>query len=554
MWTQEHLDAFAAAKAALSDAVLLAHPDPKAAIALTTDASDTAVGAVLSQGPFASPAPLAFFSKKLSAAEKNYSAFDKELLAVYLAVRHFRHYLEGRVFTVYTDHKPLVGAISNNSDRSPRQSRHLSYVSEFTTDFKHLPGKQNVVADALSRLDVSTISTPPVGLTLVELAAAQAAEQADMESSGSLEFSRVPFGGDGVLLWSDVSQGRPRPWIPPSFRRRVFLLLHGVHHPGARTTIRDVSARYVWKSMRSDLRLWTRQCLECQRAKVGRHTRAPLHRRPPPDRRFGSLHVDLVGPLPESRGCRYLFTVIDRFTRWIEAVPLASMTAEDCGRALVDSWVSRYGVPSDLVSDQGRQFISSLWRHLMSTLGIEASTTTAYHPQANGMVERFHRTLKERLMARQAGADWTDHLSPVLMGLRASLREDSLASPADLVFGSPLRLPGAFFEQEPPTSSTPDEFVQDLRLRLAAVVPHPVPFHQAKSSSGFLPASLMSARAVFLRVDAVRRPLEPPYEGPFEVLHRTAKTFTIRRGLKDVVVSVDHLKPCLLYTSDAADE
>ena len=151
-------------------------------------------------------------------------------------------------------------------------------------------------------------------------------------------------------------------------------------------------------------------------------------------------------------------------------------------------------------------------------------------------------------MARQAGADWADHLSPVLMGLRASLREDSLTSPADLVFGSPLRLPGAFFEQESPTSSSPDEFVQDLRLRLAAVVPHPVPFHQAKSPSGFLPAALMSARAVFLRVDAVRRPLEPPYEGPFEVLHRTTKTFTIRRGLKDVVVSVDRLKPA--FSSD----
>ena len=197
------------------------------------------------------------------------------------------------------------------------------------------------MADALSRLDISAVASTPVGLNLAELAAAQAAEMSELGSSGSLEFSRVPF-----------------------------LLVHGVHCPGARTTIRDVAARYAWKSMRSDLRLWTRQCQDCQRAKIGRHVHAPLQCRPPPDRRFGSLHVDLVGPLPESRGCRYLFTIIDPFTRWIEALPMASMTAEDCGRALIDSWISCYGVPSDLVSDRGRQFISSLWRHLMNTLGI----------------------------------------------------------------------------------------------------------------------------------------------------------------------------------------
>ena len=285
--------------------------------------------------------------------------------------------------------------------------------------------------------------------------------------------------------------------------------------------------------MRADLRQWTRQCESCQRAKVSRHVHSPLQRRPPPDRRFGSLHVDLVGPLPESRGHRYLFTVVDRFTRWMEAIPLKTMTAEDCGRALVDGWVSRYGVPTDLVSDRGRQFVSSLWRHLMLTLGISASSTTSYHPQANGMVERFHRTLKERLMARHAGPNWMDHLSPVLMGLRASIREDSLTSPAELVFGAPFRLPGVIFDQDSPSAPDLDEFVRTLRARLSQVLPHPVQYHSRESGS--LPKSLWSAKMVFLRVDAVRRPLEPPYEGPFLVISRGPKT-------------------CLLYTSDAADE
>ena len=157
------------------------------------------------------------------------------------------------------------------------------------------------------------------------------------------------------------------------------------------------------------------------------------------------------------------------------------------------------------------------------------------------MVERFHRTLKERLMARQAGPSWMDHLSVVLMGIRASIREDSLVSPAELVFGAPFRLPGAVFDTAQDSQWNVEEFVRTLRSHLASLAPHPVLYH--RTETGSVPRSLLAASAVFLRIDAVRRPLEPPYEGPFEVLLRGPKTFTIRRGSKDVVVSVDRLKP-----------
>ena len=153
-WDSVHVAAFSDAKERLAAAVRLAHPDPAAAVALTTDASDLAVGAVLSQGPHSQP--LGFFSKKLSDTEKKYSAFDKELLAMYLAVKHFRPYLDGRQFPIFTDHKPLCGAITSAAERSPRQTRHLSYVSEFTTDICHVAGCANVVADTLSRPAISS--------------------------------------------------------------------------------------------------------------------------------------------------------------------------------------------------------------------------------------------------------------------------------------------------------------------------------------------------------------------------------------------------------------
>ena len=135
-------------------------PDPAASLALTTDASLVAVGGVLTHdGP--DGAPIAFFSKKLSPAETKYSAFDRELLGVYLAIKHFRHMLEGRQFTVWTDHKPLCGALASSAEKSPRQTRHLSYISEFSTDIKHVAGASNVVADVLSRPPSSLLPAAP---------------------------------------------------------------------------------------------------------------------------------------------------------------------------------------------------------------------------------------------------------------------------------------------------------------------------------------------------------------------------------------------------------
>ena len=150
-WGKEQRTAFKHAKQALSDATLLVHPNTKAVTSVTCDASGTAIGASLDQLIDGEWKPLAFFSRKLSHAKLKYSAFDRELLAIYLSIKHFRYFLEGRQFTVYTDHLPLTTAITSTADRSPRQTRQLSYIAEFTTDIRHLPGKTNVVADALSR-------------------------------------------------------------------------------------------------------------------------------------------------------------------------------------------------------------------------------------------------------------------------------------------------------------------------------------------------------------------------------------------------------------------
>ena len=126
-------------------------------------------------------------------------------------------------------------------------------------------------------------------------------------------------------LLCDTSMGPPRPVLPTSWTRTVFDKIHGLSHSGVRPTQKAIAQRFVWNGMKRDIRKWCKECPDCQASKIHRHTRSPLTERLPPSNRFCSLHVDLVGPLPESQGMTYLFTIIDRFTRWPELLFLTLM-------------------------------------------------------------------------------------------------------------------------------------------------------------------------------------------------------------------------------------
>src|SRR5699024_6870662 len=140
--------------------------------------SEKAIGAVLEQVVDNQRQPLGFFSRKFPTTESSMAPFDKELTAIFRAIKHFEHMLEGRRFTIYTDHKPIISAMSNSTQKSPKQLRQLSYISEFSTDIRHIKGAHNIVADALSRIEVDAISQP---LDLARLAQEQLADQVEMD-------------------------------------------------------------------------------------------------------------------------------------------------------------------------------------------------------------------------------------------------------------------------------------------------------------------------------------------------------------------------------------
>ena len=316
-WSNDLEEAFATAKEALAQATMLAHPHADKPIALTVDASGAAIGAVLEQ-ILGSWKPVAFFSRKLRAAEQKYSAFDCELLAAYLAIRHFRYFLEGRSFVLFTDHKPLTFAISKTSDPwSSRQQRHLTYTSEFTTDVRHIGGKNNIVADTLSRGEISAITSPHPGVDYNAMVAAQRTDEGITvrTATTSLVIRDVTLGNNGELICCDISTGRHRPLVPDTWQHTVFNAVHGLSHPSIRTTKKMVAAKFVWPGLQKQVGIWAKACLRCQAAKVHRHTTAPLDQFTPATRRFDHIHVDIVGPLPPSQNYRFLLTVVDRFTR-----------------------------------------------------------------------------------------------------------------------------------------------------------------------------------------------------------------------------------------------
>ncbi|KAG6453520.1 hypothetical protein O3G_MSEX008200 [Manduca sexta] len=551
IWNELSEEAFVQCKTGLQKAVTLTHPLPNVPLALMTDASNTAIGAVLQQKIKGSWQPLGYFSKKLTPTEQKYATYDRELLAIFKAIKYFRKLFEGRPLIVFTDHKPLCHAFSKcgkDDKETPRRTRQLLFISEFTVDIRHINGKDNVVADTLSR--VETILCPTV-LDYDTLADAQAKDEyltrliQSPRSDSNIQCKQFSLPTCNKPIFCEVSKDTVRPYITEDFRKIAFDSVHNLSHPGIRTTRKMVSKHFFWPSMNKDIGQWAKACSQCQKSKVSRHTISDLGKFPNAAR-FEHVHVDIVGPLPTSpQGYRYVVTIIDRYTRWPEAFPVQDINADTVSKCIYEGWIVRYGCPVRITTDQGRQFESNVFSKLMKFLGIHKIRTTPYHPQSNGIVERWHRSLKAALMARLHNrTTWVDELPTVLFGLRAAVRTDNEVSAAELTFGKTLRLPGEFYDTS--TDNDPND-------------PHSLPKKIRKTISTYRPtrdtlcsrkifvnSDLQNCKFVFVRDDTVHKSLKPPYDGPFKVLERDSKVYKIQFPNREASISIDRLKPAFV--------
>ncbi|GFS63824.1 hypothetical protein TNCV_1128411 [Trichonephila clavipes] len=421
---------------------------------------------------------------KLSKSQQKWSTYDKELLAMYISFNRFRHMLEGRDFIIYTDQKPLV------------------------TDVCHISGTRNTVADALSRIEVNQISNSFLDFEALSKAQLEdnKLQSFQNDEKSSHVFKRVPSPISATELICDTSTGSPRPFLPFNSRRTIFEHFHNLAHPGVAASFQLIASRYVWPNMRKTVKDWVQNCIACQHSKLHRHTKTPLGTFALPDARFSHIH-------------------------WPEAVAIENITEETVSHAIFDTWISRFGCPVYLTSDQGRQFEAALFKELTKFLGTNRIRTTSYHPQANGLVERLHRVLKSALMAHE-NIKWTETL-PSLLGLRVAVKPDINASSAAEICTD--------------TSSMPLDygFVQQLKNQMNNLKPLSTSTHGF--SKIFVHPKLDDCTHVFLRVDKVSPSLFQPYTGPHEVLSRNDKHITSNINGKKSCVSLDRVKLAFVF-------
>ena len=608
-WTSQCQASFEATKEALASASMLFHPRVGAPLALTTDASNLAVGGVVEQRGPRGWEPLAFYSSKLEPHQQSWPPYDRELLASFKAVRHFKHLVEGRSFTLYTDHQSLVPSMRKKSDpQTIRQTYQLACISEFTTDIRYLQGKANVVADALSRPnetieDVNAVvetsrqdetpmvppdhiplpNPPSVSSSFVRAAVASSDLQHVVNAIGdlgidwnaiaiqqpldpdfqrlranarcSLNFKAIDIGQRTLIV--DVSNGPARPFVPVAFRKPIFDVIHGLGHPGIERTKQSIKSKVVWPTMDQDVARWARECIPCQQAKVIRHTVPPIGEFAVPNRRFEHVHLDLV-TMPLSNGHRHLLTVVDRFTRWPAAIPVPAISAQTVIDAFVVGWIQNHGVPATLTTDRGSQFTSALFQQLTRTWGIKAITTTPYHPEANGMVERFHRRLKEALIAlgNDENERWYWKLPMALLAIRTTIKPDIGASPSDLVYGEGLSVPGEVLPSNPATdpqlARQRQAALSDLRLEVARLQPTETSAH--RTPLVHIPEELVNCTHAFVRRGGIQSSLAAPYTGPYRVTSRNDVNFRVAvPGRAIETVAISRVKPAFVAREDAED-
>ena len=494
------------------------------------------------------PVPIGFFSKKLSDQQRRYSTYDRELLAAYYAVLHFKHLLDGKTVTLCTDHRPLVSAFtSRNPAKTDRQQRNLSCISEYISSMVYIRGHDNIVADCLSR-NVNAIS-----IDAIDLPAIAHAQKSDNEIKDYLHrLQDFPLQKD-LVIKCDTSTYHPRPFLPQSQRKSIFNELHNISHPGQRASLRLIKSRYFWPEMNKNIIQWTRECTNCQSAKIYRHVKTDPTPLDIPSTRFETVHIDLVGPLlpcplPGAElqcSYKYLLTCIDRGTKWIEAVPLINITAKSVAFAFLHGWVSRFGIPLYLLTDRGAQFESELFTELSKLLGFHRLRTASYRPQTNSQIERAHRTFKTAITARKQ--DWMTALPVVLLGIRCLPAASTGISPFTMVTGKTPLSPRDLFQKDPQNNKKyTDTFVQEFSKRMRELDFKDVPTYHPTSQKPYIPDELRNSTHVWVRVDRVRRPLEAPYTGPFEVIEKFDKTFKLKFPSGPNMVSIERLKPAVL--------
>ncbi|KAJ8481084.1 hypothetical protein ONZ51_g6252 [Trametes cubensis] len=458
-WSPEHQKAFASIKQLVCSRECLTVIDleafPTYRIFVSCDASDLRTGAMLSFGPSLEEArPVAFESTQLRGAELNYPVHEKELLAIVRALRKWRVDLLGVPFTVFTDHRTLEN-FHKQKELSRRQARWQEFLAQYDFRIHYLPGEDNVATDALSRVRLDDSLGPP-GTLLADssevralaFACAALTSPAHTEPtttpSGTLRVATDPAwlqsirdgytndsycrrllentGSLGIKHTDGLLYVGDRLVIPrvASLRESLFCCAHdALGHFGFDKSYAALRSAYYWPGMRRELEeLYIPSCPECQRNKSSTtKPSGPLHPLSVPDGRGNTIAIDFVGRLPKDSGFDCIATITDRLGTDLRLIPTRTdISAEDFAQLFFDHWFCENGLPTEIVSDRDKLFVSRFWTALHQLTGVKLKLSTAYHPETDGASERTNKSLIQALRYHVARnqTGWVRALPPSL--------------------------------------------------------------------------------------------------------------------------------------------
>ena len=479
--------AFKLLKASLVSAPILASPNFEKKFILTTDASNLAIGAVLSQEDENDvERPICFLSRKLNEHELNYATTHKECLAVVWSIDELRHYLQGHKFLIRTDHLALK-YLMTTKDLQGRLARWALKIMEYDFDIDYIKGKDNKVADALSRVPINQIREQPMipekslDERLKEIKKLQEEDQIlqplmmylitgeapeHLTNSSTFFMESKNYVMDGGVLYHLHHQVNVRKKqvikqlvIPTSLRAEILYCFHDcpfAGHFGTKRTYEKLYERYFWNGMWRDTEDWVKSCHTCQMKKHPRHgeaghpvseTHIILSNEPMCD-----ISVDLVGPLPETeKGNKYICVFIDRYSRYPECFAIPDKEAKTIANLFVKEIVCRYGCPKTILSDRGREFLNMIADEVYKMCNVRKLNTSGYRPQTNGLNERSHPTLMNSLSAyvNAKNKDWDEFLPYACFAFRTSRNEFTKETPFYLLFGRTAKFPvDRVFSQE----------------------------------------------------------------------------------------------------------